>query len=72
MMYKEFNDPRHMTVSTDGGQNWFQMAKLPDSYDYRVQFDRWHNRLFRFPTHDYHYPKLGNGDGLVYETATLP
>lgn len=72
MMNKEFNDPLHMTVSTDDGQHWFRMKKLPDSYDYRVQFDRWRNRLFRFPTHDYNYPKLGNGDGLVYETATPP
>jgi hypothetical protein len=72
MMEKEFNDPLHMTVSTDGGQHWFRMKKLPDGYDYRVRFDRWHNRLFRFPAHDYDYPKLGNSDGLVYETATPP
>ncbi|HGM5488873.1 TPA: hypothetical protein ACKP1B_000456 [Serratia fonticola] len=72
LMSKEFNDPLHMTLSTDGGQHWFRMKKLPDSYDYRVQFDRWRNRLFRFPTHDYDYPKLGNSDGLVYETATPP
>ncbi|MGL5386712.1 MAG: hypothetical protein ACRDCA_12815 [Serratia sp. (in: enterobacteria)] len=72
MMNKQFNDPLHMTVSTDGGQHWFRMKKLPDSYDYRVQFDRWRNRLFRFPTHDYNYPKLGNADGLVYETTTPP
>lgn len=72
MMEKEFNDPLHMTVSTDGGQHWLRMKKLPDSYDYRVQFDRWRNRLFRFPAHDYDYPKLGNSDGLVYETATPP
>jgi hypothetical protein len=72
MMEKEFNDPLHMTVSTDGGQHWYRMEKLPDAYDYRVQFDRWHNRLFRFPAHDYDYPKLGNSDGLVYETSTPP
>lgn len=70
MMEKQLNDPQHMTLSTDGGQHWFRMKKLPDSYDYTVQFDRWHNRLFRFPAHDYDYPKLGNNEGLVYETAT--
>jgi hypothetical protein len=72
MMEKAFNDPLHMTVSTDGGQHWFRMKKLPDSYNYRVQFDRWRNRLFRFPAHDFDYPKLGNSDGLVYETTTPP
>ncbi|WP_411754084.1 hypothetical protein [Serratia sp. (in: enterobacteria)] len=72
MMEKELNDPLHMTLSTGGGQHWFRMKKLPDGYDYRVQFDRWHNRLFRFPAHDYDYPKLGNSDGLVYETTTPP
>ncbi|MGF6189695.1 hypothetical protein [Serratia sp. 2723] len=72
MMEKAFNDPRHMTVSTDGGQHWFRMKKLPDSYYYSVQFDRWRNRLFRFSTQEYYYRELGNSDGLMYEMATLP
>lgn len=71
MMEKQFNDPRHMIVSTNGGQHWFRMKKFPDSYDETVLFDRWRNRLFRFPTHAYSYPRLGNRDGLVYETAIL-
>ncbi|VXC74601.1 conserved hypothetical protein [Enterobacterales bacterium 8AC] len=72
MMEKQFNDPLHMTVSTDGGQHWFRMEKFPSSYDESVLFDRWRNRLFRFPAHAYSYPRLGNREGLVYETATLP
>lgn len=71
MMGKQFNDPMHMTVSTDNGQHWFRMKILSDRYDETVLFDRWHNRLFRFPNRAYSYPKLGNQDGLVYETAAI-
>ncbi|WP_431222789.1 hypothetical protein ACQ86O_21550 [Serratia sp. L9] len=71
MIAKQVNDPAHMTVSLDNGQSWFRMKKLPNSYEETVLFDSWHNRLFRFPRQSYHYPKLGNDAGLVYETVVV-
>lgn len=71
MIAKQVNDPEHMTVSTDNGQSWSRMKKLPNSFEETVLFDPWHNRLFRLPGQSYNYPKLGNQAGLVYETVTV-
>lgn len=67
MLAKGFNDPEHMTVSTDDGQSWFRMKKLPDQYDETLLFDSWHNRLFRFTDRAY----SNSGAGLAYETAEI-
>ena len=72
MMEKEFNDPMHMTVSTDGGQHWSRMKKLPDNYGDEVLFDRWHDRLFRFYIPEFAGRNAaGNRFGLTYETASM-